>query len=367
MTVPILTCECGLRLKAPGAVPGQSGCCPRCGTRLWIPDPAGPAAPVSSVQEEMGYPIAPLDEAFVQPQRSARPKQAIPPEPVIVEAKVLGPMADGLLPVLAEPEKGWLASILYPLRGAEGVGMVVFMAPTFWICTILIPEYFLMLQTEAGLLGELLGVISSIPVLILFPLVLSYWLQYVGRVLVSSAMGEPAPPRMPDRNFEGITGGLRPWFIWLVLGVPGALLPLLAYSFLLTSVVGWNPLVALGLGALGFPYGLMALMMTFLHDNELAARPLGVLGAMFRSGGSFLSMSGFIAAMFGIGAATFAGAFLLRAGYFWFYVLACLVGWFVMHWIAIVAMRVMGTYYFRRKGELRWHHERPRWGVTWRL
>ena len=76
-------------------------------------------------------------------------------------------------------------------------------------------------------IGHFIALISILPVVILFPLAIFYWLQYLGRVLVSSAMGETSPPRTPDRNFDGFFNGISPWLIWLVLGVFVGVLPLL--------------------------------------------------------------------------------------------------------------------------------------------
>ena len=42
----------------------------------------------------------------------------------------------------------------------------------------------------ASLMGILIGLITGLPVVILTPFVLSYGLQYLGRVLVSSAWGK---------------------------------------------------------------------------------------------------------------------------------------------------------------------------------
>ena len=94
----------------------------------------------------------------------------------------------------------------------------------FWVFGILVPEYCLTLMGDADSMGtppmgKLIAIISSLPVVFLSPFALVYWLQYLGRVLVSSAMGETRPPRSPDRNFDGFFNGLSPWLIWLILGV----------------------------------------------------------------------------------------------------------------------------------------------------
>jgi hypothetical protein len=241
-----------------------------------------------------------------------------------------------------------------------------------WVMITLVPEYCLTLMGVADsmdtpTLGKLLALISFLPVVFLFPFVLFYWMQYFGRILVASAMGETIPPRSPDRNFDGFFHGLSAWLIWLSLGVGVGLVPLALYCLATGSIFAANPWLVLGLLLLGFPYILMALMMTFLHDDGLAAKPPGVIGAMCRLGGSFSLLSLFIASAVALAAATFLITSLLRASHFWFYLLLCLGCWFVVHWISMVVARILGTYYFHHKDALRWHRERPRWGVAWKL
>ena len=81
----------------------------------------------------------------------------------------------------------------------------------------------------APALGQLIALISILPFALLFPLLIFYWLQYLGRVLVSSAMGETRPPRSPDRNFDGFISGMSPWLVWLALGVSVGIMPLGLY------------------------------------------------------------------------------------------------------------------------------------------
>ena len=63
---------------------------------------------------------------------------------------------------------------------------------------------------------------------------------------------------------------------------------------------------------LGLPYAMMALMMTFLHDNSMAATPWGIIGAAFRLGGTYVLLCLFVASVLAVGAAAFWIAFLLR-------------------------------------------------------
>ena len=193
-------------------------------------------------------------------------------------------MADGFLAPLAGSDRSVWASILYPLRSAEALAMVAIMGAIYWVFTILVPEYCLGVWDDANALGApsmgmLIILISALPALLLLPLALIYTLQYLGRVLVSSARGETVPPRTPDRNFEGFFSGLYPWFIWLVFGAAVGLLPLLLSALFTDFAILSDPVRAAGLAMLGLPYALMALMLAFFHDHPLAATPAGVIGA----------------------------------------------------------------------------------------
>lgn len=375
MSVPILVCECGMRLKAPGAVPGRVGRCPKCKGMLKFPEVTVPAA--SIVEDEpssVGYFLEPGSAA---PSSSSTPrgeprarKRRLKPTSDAQPARTT--TADGLLPSLASPETGSLASFLYPLRGPETMGFMAILGTAFWALTILLPEYCLTLMADAESLGatamgHLVSLITSLPAVILIPPTMFYFLQYLGRVLVSSAMGETAPPRLPDRNFDGFLSGLSPWFIWLLLGVPVGALPFVIFVLSQGSELSTNRIMAFGLILVGFPYALMALMLSFLHDDAMAAKPSRVLGTLSRFFPSFLGTSAVILAALATGAGIFALAFLLRANHFWLYVLASLASWVCLIWILITAMRIAGLFYYWRRDELRWHVERPRWGVAWKL
>src|SRR5262245_51057364 len=120
MTVPTLVCDCGMRMKAPGAVPGRVGRCPRCGGRLRVPDEWPCDGPKQAGGDEPvggGYDLAPEAETTVHVLPRTKPKPARRQRETPVAPQRRGAMADGLLPVLEQPERGWLASFLYPLRG----------------------------------------------------------------------------------------------------------------------------------------------------------------------------------------------------------------------------------------------------------
>jgi hypothetical protein len=259
-------------------------------------------------------------------------------------------------------------SFLYPLRAAEGLAMVASLGAASWAMGTLVPEYCLALMADAQKLGtpsmgHLIALISALPALILIPPTLVYWLQYLARVLVASGEGEDRPPRPPDRNVDGLLAGLGGWLLWLVLGPGVGLLPLAAYWASSSGGPSWSRGAAVGVGLFGLPYALAALLMTFLHDDPLAARPAAVIGALARLGPSFLGPCLTTAVAVVLVAGAFAAAFALRAGHFPLYLLASLGCWLLAAWASIAAMHALGSFYGRRKGRLGWQRERPRWGA----
>ena len=389
MSVTILLCACGKRVRAPEARPGRVGRCPACGRSLKAPAASGvPAQPKTNVGAEAGkerlatniqgstgvagYLLEPAEQPPVGQTRKQRRISSSPPARAPAGGGEFAsrtidrtPMADGFLAPLAESDTSAWASILYPLRSAESLAMVAIMGTIYWVFTILVPEYCLGVWDDANTLGAssmgmLVILISALPALILFPLAVIYTLQYLGRVLVSSAQGETVPPRTPDRNFEGFFSGLYPWFIWSVLGAVVGLLPLLL-SVLFTGIaILSDPLRAAGLALLGLPYVLMALIMVFFYDHPLAATPIGVIGALIRHGGSFLPAMIKVAVVLGLAALIFVVVLSMRTGHFWLYILATLGYWGIVVWTGIVVMRIMGVHYFWHRDRLKWQARQPR-------
>jgi hypothetical protein len=398
MSVTILVCACGKRVRAPGARPGRAGRCPACGRSLKAPAATGaPARPETGAKvaagthmEDLatdtqdstgagGYLLEPAErppicQARKQPRESSSPPARAPAGGEESASRIVDrtPMADGFLAPLTDSDRSVWASILYPLRGAEALAMVAIMGAIFWVFTILVPEYCLGIWDDANMLGAssmgmLVILISALPALLLFPLALIYTLQYLGRVLVSSARGETVPPRTPDRNFEGFFSGLYPWFIWLVFGAVVGLLPLMVSALFAGFAILNDPVRAAGLAMLGLPYALMALMMAFFHDHPLAATPIGVIGALIRHGGSFLPAMIKVMAVLGLAAMSFGLVLSMRTGHFWFYVPAALGCCAMAIWTGIVVMRIIGVHYFCHQDRLKWHGQTSRWGAAWRL
>jgi len=248
--------------------------------------------------------------------------------------------------------------------------MVAAIGISGWVMGCLAPEYCLTVLADAELLGtpsigRLIALISALPVVILSPLVMIYDLRYLARVLAASSEGERPPPRPPDRNADGLLDGLGSWLVWIVLGAGVGLLPLATYWMALASSDGsWSPLAAAALGLAGLPYALMALMMTFLHDDALAARPGAVLVAIARLGPSFLGLSLTVAALFAVVGIAFAAALALRDRAFWVYIAASLTCWLLAAWLSIVAMHTMGAYHAPRERFLKWRRKRRRRGAS---
>ena len=295
-----------------------------------------------------------------------------PVEGPLSDEKSAGPISDGFLPALEQPETNWFASIFYPLRGADGLGMIAATSGLFWLFTILIPEYCLTLMGDAASMGAptigyLIALISILPVVILLPLAILYWLQYLGRILVSSAMGETVPPRTPDRNFNGFLNGISPWLLWLAMGVSAGLAPLLFYIGSRNGFADINPLLAFGLLSPGIPYISIALMLAFLHDHPLAATPWNVAIAAVRLKSSFILLSLFVTLALAVVVGAGAIALFMRPHHYKIYLHLALLSWVVMQWTSIVVVRVLGTFYFQHRTTLRWHRESLRWGVAWRL
>lgn len=374
MGAPVLVCECGVRLRAPGASAGRVGRCPKCGATLTFqgPDTAQPRAKPRREALGGGYVLDPAASLPSQKGPGPLTEDVYPLRVALTVPKQRPPLSDGLIPPLARVETWWGPSALYPLRGADSLAMLGIMGTAFWVFTILVPEYCLTIlgdskKLDSLMMGYLVALISALPAAFLALPTIIYTLQYLGRVLVSGAMGENCPPRTPDRNFEGFLSGLSPWFLWLFNGLVVGLLPLALYWGALAQVGHWNPLATVVLLCLGWPYAQMALMVNFLHDNPAAGTPATVLGAIAKLGGSYLSICVVDAAALGTGVAVFIVALSLRQEHFWVYVLAALACWVVLLWIAIFAMRVLGTLYYRHREVLRWHRDRPRWGVHWGL
>lgn len=386
----VLVCQCGKQIRAPGAVPGRVGRCPDCGSRLVVPgEPVtlarGEPVPARPKREEGAEPaavartagtIAPRSSYHLNPTNDAMSGGADdsprPPRATFRERKSSGPMPEGLLPPLKSPETSVFVSLLYPLRGATCMGLLAGISVVFWIFMVLVPEYCLTMMSDAEklgatLIGSLFAILAAIPGVILGPVAILYLLQYLGRVLVSSAMGETIPPRAPDRDAQGLVQGLAPWLVWLVLGVGVGILP----AFWFGPRQGWSAtdrvLDVVVLFLFATAYMAPALMLSFLHDEPLAATPLGVVVAWFKLGAQIPRICLIVAGLIATAAAPIAIAVALRPHHVWIYLAFALFCVLVVLWGLVVLFRVLGLCYHHRARTLKWHSAHPRWGEAWRL
>ncbi len=86
------------------------------------------------------------------PSRS-RPAADRPSRGVFAECKRSSSAADGFLPNADRLEANWFASVPYPLRGADSLGVIAITSVVFWVFTVLVPEYCLALVGDADSMG----------------------------------------------------------------------------------------------------------------------------------------------------------------------------------------------------------------------
>jgi hypothetical protein len=262
---------------------------------------------------------------------------------------------------LDRPETRLCDSLLYPFRGATGLGLLAFFPPAFWVTSL--P----MISAGAALLSDKtsdttrFGVVFLFPVVPCFALVLGYSLLFLGRVLVSSALGEVQHPRWPGWDLEEMFRGVGRWFWAVVVGVVVGGLPSLVYWLYCGDIDPLDVIVFAELLALGAVYAQMALLASILHDDPLAANPITVVRAIVRVGWSYARpclVSGFALAL-GVGA--FLGLFKITHPTL--AALALWAFWVLVLYLAMVALRVLGLCYHRHAWALGWFRDRPRWGV----
>jgi hypothetical protein len=267
---------------------------------------------------------------------------------------------DGLIQAPARPEVSLRESLLYPLWGATGVALLVIFPPLLWFAS----QPFLM-AVEAPSAGQSpfgIGVLFLLfPPVLAFGAVFGYLLLYLGRVAASSALGEVHHPRWPDWDLSAIVFGLGRW-LWAGLtgGVVGGV-PAVVYWVYCGEVDLFDYLILAELLAVGAVYALMALLASILHEDALAANPVTVAAAIWKSGWGYAQpclLAGFAVVV----AATLLGAtFKVKAN--WLSAFLFWVFWVVALYEAMVVLRVLGLFYHKHARELGWFRGRTGWGV----
>jgi hypothetical protein len=341
---PILVCACGKRLRAPGARPGRVGRCPACGDVLRVEDSSTVAAPANPTLDN--EPRAALNG---QPKKRRKKR-----------SEAQGENWNGFVSAPARRESRIRESFLYPLWGAPGISILVFLPPLLWITSIPFSTVVIAFSGRDTFLR-----IGALFILIAFTvflgLPLGYVMLFLGKVTASSAMGEIHHPHLPDWELSDILFGLGRW-IWAVLvGAVVGGLPAMAYWVYCGDIDVFDAMILAELLAVGAVYALMGLLASILYEDILAANPFTVIRAIVRVGWAYAwpcLLAGFAAmttvtlavASFKVETPTLA-AFL-----FWFF-------WVLALYLSMVVLRVLGLFYHAHARELGWFRDRTGWGV----
>jgi hypothetical protein len=353
--VPIVVCRCGLRMRAPGAVPGRTGHCPSCGAPIRFPE-AAPPPPESEDADDAaadGYGLGPAPEVL-KPSSFvlARPKPAGTAGPARRDR-------EGLMRPPERPEARIRDSFLYPFWGPTGVALLAFLPPLLWLGTF--PTLGLIAMILSTMAAVPIAVIGLLPTALLFLPAAGFTLLFLGRVLVSSALGEVHHPRWPEWDLEDMLHGFGRWAWALLIGGVLGGFPATAYWLYCGDVDVFDAIILAELLAVGAVYGQMALLATLLHDDPLAANPITVIRSLWQVGWGCLAPSlvggaAALVAAFALGGVLRIGNGLVAAVAFWAF-------WVLVLYEAMVVLRVLGLFYHRRAAALGWFRDRPRWGA----
>lgn len=254
--------------------------------------------------------------------------------------------------------------LLYPLLDGPGVALLVILPPVMWLLSVPIFDLLRFVFPADRSFNPIAVVIVplTMPLVLGFLLFFGYILLFLGRVLVSSAIGQEEHPRWPPWDRYEILEGLARW-AWAALfgfGVGG--LPALIYGVIRGTTEPVDRVCLTELAAVGIAYAQVALAASLLHDALIAANPVTVVRCLFQLGKDYVP-----AAVIGV------VSMLICGGSLWFVLnrisnltLAAfgLWGFWVLYlYLSTVVMRAVGLAYYRHSEALGWYRERPRWGT----
>lgn len=291
------------------------------------------------------------------------------------------PQAASVLRVIprAEQDECWNASrwrharvqpglgecLVYPLRDAPGLGLLVLLPPVMWVLSLPIFDLISYLEpaTKADWALGLVIVPIMLPMVFSFLMTFGYALMFLGHMLVASSLGENEHPRWPEWHPSDIAEGIGRWF-WA--GLFGAVVgggPLLVYWRFRgdAGLLDWAILVVLVVAGVG--YAQMALAAALLHDNIVAANPYTVVTAIARIGWDYLRpclVATLTMSMLGMGVWTM----LYRMPSMWSEGVAIWLFWVLLFYAAMVVMRMLGLTYHAHAVHLLWFRKRPRWASS---
>lgn len=338
-----LVCPCGLKLRAPGAVPGRVGKCPRCGSLFRVPEPPPEPPPTLSTTTATAATSGP--GAFRQPrgqERSASRRPSV--------------RTDGLV---RGPGRGasWLAdSVTYPLRNASGIGVLIFLPPLLWLTTalaLLVKSVLL-----SGVVFMVIGVVLLAPLILLAGVTAGYACSFLGEVLISSAAGAAEQPRAPEWDVFALGGVLVRWSASLaVAGVVGGG-PAVAYWIRCGAIDTFDRIVLVDLLLPGLAYAQMGLVAALMRGTPLAANPLTVGRAIARVGWGYVGPCVLTA---GVVVVLVGGLDrVLRLASPVVQAVACWLFWVVALYALMVVFRYLGLFCHRHAARLCWFPRRPK-------
>ncbi len=325
-----LTCDCGQKLNAPGAIPGRVGKCPRCGSLLKMDEVPGPSIGGPGMDPEFR---PPPDVGTYQTPRIKRQTRRRP-----------AGWSDGLVPLPPAVERSLVGSWDYPLRASSGLGLLLMIPPLLWFGTV--PLFILIPMAASGSAVTLLGLILLLPELLILALVLGHTLLFLGDVVVTSSLGEVNLPRPATWNPTEIARGWARWswagFLGLVVGGTPALL-----YWVDTGDVDWfDQVVLIDLILPGLAYAQMVLVMTLIGESVwAAANPVRVFRAIRSGGWKYIGPCLVTGVCLATLAGTLQGCLTIRQPFiqvvaFWLWLVAAL-------YLSMVSLRVLGLFCYR--------------------
>jgi hypothetical protein len=336
MSVDILICSCGMRLKTPGAVPGRVGKCPRCGSLLKVPE----APPPKVVEPTQDNPL------FIDRRVRKRSKTKTP------NAGHIG----GLVARPTRLETHWQESLLYPLWGEPGLAILAFMPVGLWFATV--PLFGVIPALMVGSVLSFFAMLAMFPFGIFLIAITGHVLGFLGDVLVSSSLGEVIQPRLTGWSLSDITSVLGRWFWVVLVGVVVGGAPMMIYWINCGDVDLFDRIVLVDLLIPGLAYAQMALLSTLIHESPLAANPVTVLRAIWRVGWAYFwpcLLSGTTLAILTIlfEVVMWLKDPLCQSIAFWFF-------WVALLYASMVVLRWLGLFAFRHAVILEWSPDRIR-------
>ena len=380
----ILVCDCGKRLKAPGATPGRVGRCPSCGGTLRAPGEAEPrpspktteadrpkAAPRSPRNAEQ--PARPRPSSAPIPMGASGPADEVAPDAekprrsgftdrarqaeVLDAARQVGRGAILRLPRGAE--FGLKDALLYPIWDAPGVSWMAFLSLPLAFSSVIV--FGLIPIVLKGGNNAIMGPFAF-PMIIALLFAVGYFTQVLAAVVIDSAANEVHHPKWPEIEFGALVGSLFQWLCGLSVGIGLGSAPALYFWGLREEHGLADHLIASALLATGLLYGLMSLASLLLHGDLLALNPIRVVRGIARAGIPYLKAVALAIVATVLATLAVEGVYRLDG------VFACLIAtWVAWAWIiylGVAVSRCLGMVIHSRSEALGWFPKRERWGAS---